>query len=228
MVAMEQKVGQARGLTIRQKQFLDLACQELYIRTHFYLSGGTALSSWYLHHRDSFDLDIFTCEPFDSEQIKHWIKANQEAIGYKFVSISEDFGFFMVMFRYPDDTFLKVDFHRYTDRRLRKGIVWRGLEIDSLYDIAVNKLETVSSAARGRDYVDLYCILKRHRFTLKELTRGVEKKFSEPLDPLQMIKNFLKVVEYTDLPTMLIPFERVRMDEFYIDLARSLKQDVFI
>ena len=134
----------------------------------------------------------------------------------------------MVMFRYPDDTFLKVDFHRYTDRRLRKGIVWRGLEIDSLYDIAVNKLETVSSAARKGLCRFVLHSQAKHRFTLKELTRGVEKKFSEPLDPLQMIKNFLKVVEYTDLPTMLIPFERVRMDEFYIDLARSLKQDVFI
>jgi len=57
--------------------------------------------------------------------------------------------------------------------------------------------------------------------------RDVKKKFSERIDTLQLAKNFLKVVEYTDLPTMLIPFDRKDMDNFYADLARSLKKDVF-
>ena len=217
----------AKRLTARQKQFLELVCQEPYIRSHFYLSGGTALSSWYLHHRESFDLDFFTCEPFDDEIITHWVKSSQKSIGYKLVSINEDFGFLMVTFRYPDDTFLKIDFNRYTDIRLKKGLFWQGIEIDSLYDIAVNKLETVSSSPRSRDYVDLYCILQHHSFKFKELVRGVEKKFSERVDWLQLIKNFLKVVEYNDLPTMLIPFDRRQMDEFFTKLAKSLKKDVF-
>lgn len=223
---MEQKVAPGTGLTARQKQFLDLVCQEPYLRSNFYLSGGTALASWYLHHRESFDLDLFTCRPFDDKRITRWIKASQRQIGYKYVSINEDFGFLTVTFRYPDDTFLKIDFNRYTDIRLKKGMVWRGMDIDSLYDIAVNKLETVSSVARSRDYVDLYYILKRYPFTVEELARGVEKKFSERVDALQLIKNFLKAVEYTDLPRMLIPFDRKDMDEYYAILARSLKKEV--
>jgi predicted nucleotidyltransferase component of viral defense system len=31
--------------------------------THFYLTGGTALAEFYLGHRYSFDLDLFTGEP---------------------------------------------------------------------------------------------------------------------------------------------------------------------
>jgi len=42
------------------------------------------------------------------------------------------------------------------------------------------------------------------------------------------LKKFLKVVEYADLPHMLIPFDRKAIDEFYVALARSLKKDVFV
>ncbi len=225
---MEQTLAPGAGLTSRQKQFLELVLQEPYIRSHFYLSGGTALSSWYLHHRESFDLDFFTCEPFDDERITRWVKANREAIGYRLVHIDEDFGFLIVTFRYPDDTFLKIDFHRYTDRRLKKGLIWGGMDIDSLYDIAVNKVETVSSVPRSRDYVDLYCILQRSSLKLNDVVRDVGKKFSAQVDPLQLAKNFLKVVECIDLPRMLIPFDRKDMDTFYATLARSLKKEVFV
>lgn len=148
-------------------------------------------------------------------------------IGYRLVHIDEDFGFLTITFRYPNDTFLKIDFNRYTDTRLKKGLVWRGIEIDSLYDIAVNKVETVSSAPRTRDYVDLYCILQLRSFRVEDLMVGVGKKFSERVDALQLAKNFLKVIEYTDLPTMHIPFDRGRMTDFFMSLARSLKKDVF-
>lgn len=224
---MEQTMASGEGLTARQEQFLDLVRQEAYIRSNFYLSGGTALSSWYLHHRESFDLDFFTCQPFDDERITHWIKANRESIGYRLVHIDEDFGFLTVTFRYSDDTFLKIDFNRYTDTRLKKGMVWRSIDIDSLYDIAVNKVETVSSAPRSRDYIDLYCILQRYPLKIKDLARSIEEKFSERVDALQLVKNFLKVVEYTDLPNMLVPFDRRDMDRFYMDLAKSLKTTIF-
>lgn len=31
--------------------------------TSYFLTGGTALSGFYLHHRESIDLDLFTLEP---------------------------------------------------------------------------------------------------------------------------------------------------------------------
>lgn len=215
------------GLTARQEQFLELVCQEPYILSNFYLSGGTALSSWYLHHRESFDLDFFTFHPFDDARIGRWVRTMQLVIGYRFVHIDEDFGFLTITFRYPDDTFLKIDFNRYTDKRLKKGMVWRGMEIDSLYDIAVNKMETVFSAPRTRDYVDLYCIVQRYPLTIKELVRGVEKKFSERVDYLQLVKNFLKVVEYIDFPKMLTPFSKEEMYDFYENEAKKLQSNIF-
>lgn len=226
MVFMEQKMGKAQGLTLRQKQLLELVLQEPYILKTFYLSGGTALSSWYLYHRESLDLDFFTCRSFDIDKISVWLKSNQEAIGYRVLHIDEDFGFLTVTFRYYDDTILKVDFHHYTNRKLKKGFMWRGLEIDSIDDIAVNKFSTIASSARTRDYVDLYFILRQYPFTFHQLIAGVKKKFSQHIDPLQLTKNFLKVVEYTDFPKMLIPFDEADMQAFYEHSAGTLRSKI--
>src|SRR3989344_1556707 len=228
MASMEQKMGKAQGLTSRQKQLLEVVLQEPYIVNTFYLSGGTALSSWYLYHRESLDLDFFTSRSFDPDKISVWLKTNQDIIGYHQLHIDEDFGFLTVTFRYFDDTFLKVDFHHYTNQKLKKGIMWRGLEIDSIDDIAVNKLSTIASFARTRDYVDLYFILQKYPFSLYQLIAGVTKKFSQDIDPLQLTKNFLKVVEYTDFPKMLIRFKKQDMYNFYENLARSLKNKILI
>lgn len=227
MAFMEQKMGKAKGLTVRQKQFLELVLQEPYLVDTFYLSGGTALSSWYLHHRESYDLDFFTNVLFDYNKISLWLKSSQEKIGYKSIVINEDFGFMTVHMRYPDDNMLKIDFNRYGAVRIKKGKVWRGLEIDDIYDITVNKLSTIASTPRTRDYVDFYYIFQKYKFPLDQLMRDVDKKFSQKIDSLQLAKNFCKVSEYTDLPIMLVPFNRKSMEKFFLDLAKSLKKEIF-
>jgi predicted nucleotidyltransferase component of viral defense system len=48
-------------LTDLQKEIL-LIFSKIPDSNNFYLTGGTALSEFYLGHRKSFDLDIFTIE----------------------------------------------------------------------------------------------------------------------------------------------------------------------
>ncbi len=67
MVSMEQKMGKAQGPTSRQKQLLELVLQTDEIFKNFYLSGGTALSGWYLRHREFYGLDFFSDRPFDEK-----------------------------------------------------------------------------------------------------------------------------------------------------------------
>ena len=59
---------------------------------------------------------------------------------------------------------------------MRKGMCWRGLEIDSLRDIAVNKIYTLATIPRTRDYVDVYYILTETRMSLTRLLTDAEKK----------------------------------------------------
>lgn len=225
---MEQTLAAGTGLTVRQKQLLELAVSEPYITDHFYLTGGTALSSWYLHHRESYDLDFFSEHRFDYDRLIRWFREHEGGINPSAMIFDEDWGFLEVKIRYPDNERLKVDFNHYPPQRLKKGMSWKGLEVDSIYDIAVNKLQTISERPRTRDFVDLYCIWQAHPLRFQDLMRDVKKKFSERVDSLQLAKNFLKVVEYADLPRMLIPFDRKDMDSYYATLARSLKKEVFI
>ena len=225
---MGKSVAPGTGLTSRQKQLLELAVSESYITDHFYLTGGTALSSWFLHHRESYDLDFFSQQRFNYDRLIRWFRENEGVINPSAMIFDEDWGFLEVKIRYPNNERFKVDFNHYPPHRIRKGTSWKGLTIDSIYDIAINKLQTISERPRTRDFVDLYCILQRHPLRFQDLMRDVKKKFSERVDSLQLAKKFLKVVEYADLPRMLIPFDRKAMDEFYVALARTLKKDVFV
>ncbi len=224
---MAQTVAPGTGLTPRQEQFLEVVLDEKYLLKNFYLSGGTALSSWYLHHRESYDLDFFSDRPFSGDKITNWIKQHQKELGYRGIVVDDDWGFYTFFFRYPDNSRFKVDFNHYSFQRLQKGNNWKGLEIDSLYDIAVNKTQTILSSPRARDYLDLYFILKKTGWKIKELLTDGQKKFGVKTDPLQIARNFLRVVEFTDCPKILIPFDQKIMEKFYENLARSLKTHIF-
>lgn len=223
---MEQKMAQGAGLSFRQKQFLAVVLKTDDILNNFYLSGGTALSSWYLHHRESYDLDFFSDRSFDGERIAHWIKQQEKKLEYQALTVNDDFGFYTFFFRYPDNSRFKVDFSHYTSKRLTKGMVWNGLEIDSMYEIAVNKTHTICTHPRERDYIDLYCILKETNWTIDKLLIDAERKFDAAADILQVAKNLLKAAEITDFPIMLIPFNVQDMYGFYENLAKSLKSKI--
>lgn len=200
--------------------------EEPYVREHFYLTGGTALASWYFHHRKSYDLDFFSDERFDKNQVAGWLTQNASHFGCDSIRLDEDWGFLMAFLSYGQHESLKIDFHHYGARRLQKGLVWRGIQIDSLYDIAVNKLQTIAVHPRGRDYVDLFTILQNRQWSIRSLMRDAAVKFGLQLSAVQVAKNFLKVVEYKDLPIMLVPFDRKQMDAFFTSLARSLKKEI--
>lgn len=46
------------------------------IEKKFFLTGGTALSVFYLHHRLSDDLDLFTKDFSSLSEVAFWIKTN--------------------------------------------------------------------------------------------------------------------------------------------------------
>ena len=215
------------GLTARQKQLLDLAVGEPYFVNTFYLSGGTALSYWYLHHRQSDDLDFFSIIPFDYERIIRWFRYNKQIIQYQEVRFDEDYGFLKADLYFASGMRLLVDFHHYSNTTLESGIVWNGLTIDSLLDITVNKIQAIATLPRTRDYVDLYFISKSNLGELTDLLKKITKKFKEPVDPVQLAKNFLKVSEYTDFPNMLTPFDEMDMYMYYENLRRSLKSKIW-
>lgn len=224
---MGQKMAPGTGLNLRQKQFLAVALRQKWFLKDFYLSGGTALASWYLHHRESYDLDFFSDRPFSADRISSWIKKEQPALKYRAITVDDDWGFYTFFLRFPDTSRFKVDFSHYSFTRLKKGLNWKGLAIDSLYDIAVNKTHTIRTQPRERDYVDFYFIVKETGWKIDQLLADADKKFGMTTDTLEVTKHFLRAAEITEYPKMLVPFNQRSMEKFFLNLAKSLKKEIF-
>ncbi len=225
---MGKTLAQGAGLTTRQKKFLAVVLQTPYVLERFYLTGGTALSCWYLHHRESLDLDFFTEKnEVNATWINRWLQKNQGALDYKTISHSEQFGFHFYSLAFDKGESLKIDFSYFPSNRIERGIIWKGLYIDSLYDIAVNKFQTITSFPRAKDYVDLYFILKENRWKVDKLRLEAAVKHGIRSNITLIAKNFLRVVEFEDYPKMLVPFDQTEMVEFFLQLAKSLEKEIF-
>jgi predicted nucleotidyltransferase component of viral defense system len=98
--------------------------------------------------------------------------------------------------------------------------------IDSLLDIAVNKVFTIYQRTKARDYIDLYCICKKNEFSLAELIKKAIVKFDTPIDPMQLGTQFIKAQEVSDYPRMLQDIPPQEWQEFFIAEAKKLQPQV--
>ena len=74
-------------LTPRQLEFLELVYKDGQITSRFYLTDGTALSEFYLQHRLSYDIDLFTeKEEVDQTLTEAFLKKISKGLGIKEVT----------------------------------------------------------------------------------------------------------------------------------------------
>lgn len=218
-------------LTPAQTILLGEISQYLPLTKRFYLTGGTALAAFYLHHRISEDLDFFSEEEFDTTYITIFLRKNKEKIGFQKFDLQRKQNRFIYFLLFKKER-LKVDFAFYPYPRIRAdlGKKFGSLDIDSVFDIATNKVFTLFQHPRLRDYIDLYFIFKEHPdFSLEDLVAYTRNKFDFVVDSKELAKNFLKVLDLdkADFPRMLVPFERKEMEEFFLKLAKSLEKEIF-
>jgi len=210
-------------LTPQQSHFLELAGNNQGIRKLFYLTGGTALAEFYLHHRLSEDIDLFNEEyEVDPILIRAFLKKISPNLSIIDIQESNFLGLFSFILTFQNKTTLKVDFNYYPFPRIQKGKKAFNLEIDSLRDIATNKIHTLFMKPRSRDYIDLYFIFKTQPYSLDALILDAKAKFDWHIDPLTLSSQFLRAKDLTEFPKMLVPFDRTKMEEFYLKLAREL------
>lgn len=207
---------------------MELAGQEPKIVKNFYLTGGTALAEFYLHHRYSEDIDLF-CEKQEVDQtlVEIFLKKTSAKLGVVKIKKSVFLGLTSYIMVYPDKSELKIDFNYYPFPRIDKGVTFKNIQIDSLYDIAANKIHTLFVKPRGRDYIDLYCIMTQTNYPLKKLIIDAKAKFDWDIDAPTLASQFLRVTGVTDLPKMLAPFHQRDMEKFFLSLAKELKKEIF-
>lgn len=208
-----------------QRKIFNTVSKDTILSKQFYFTGGTALSAFYLHHRESEDLDFFSENNFENGRIEElmrdislYLKTPYRFTNNERVRIFE--------FVKNDKLLIKVDFAYYPYLRVEKGNKYQGIDIDSLRDIAINKLLTINQRTQVKDFVDLYFLLTN--FTIWDLIYGVQAKFRMELDIVLIASDFAKAEEFDYLPKMIMPLKLDGLKEFFkqkaIEIAKRITE----
>ncbi len=215
-------------LTPQQSQFLELVASEKQLTKSFYLTGGTALAEFYYQHRRSEDLDFFNPDTeVNQTALEVFLRKNLSKVGVSEVKKTVFLGLVTYLLKFPNGQLLKIDFNYYPFLRIEPGKKYKGLTIDSVYDIAANKLHTMFMKPRSRDFVDLYFILTREKYSLDELIIAAKTKFDWHIDKTTLASQFIRVKDFPEEPLMLVPLDHQNMENFFLNLAKSLEADIF-
>lgn len=196
------------------------------------MTGGTALAGFYYSHRLSEDIDLF-CESkeIDPKLVEIYLKSIAKKLNIVKLKGNQTLGLISFKLIYANGEELKVDFNYYPFPRIEKGVKFKKLDIDSIYDIAANKIHTIFMKPRLRDYIDIYFILKKEKYNLDDLIINSKAKFDWDIDRFNLISQFLRLKDFLkekkDFPKMLIPFNEKEMENFFLQLAKSLEKDIF-
>ena len=217
---MEKKI-----LTACQKKILKLIFQEKYFVKNFYLTGGTALSAFYLNHRLSEDLDFFNEKEFDPIPINSFLKKMKLKLNIKDIDYQKAFNRNIFMLRFTKEI-LKIEFTYYPFEHIQKPKKIKGLKVDSLVDLAVNKFFTIYQKPSARHFIDLYLILEKGAVPWESLFKLARKKFDTVIDPLQLGTSLFQAKQISDLPKMIIKLEEKSWRDFFYSRALELKPTI--
>jgi len=143
--------------------------------TKFYITGGTALSAFYLRHRLSEDLDFFFVDEVEIEPILTFLKSLPEV---QDLNLERQFDRKIFIIRYEDAESLKVEFTKYPFKTIKPFKKVEGIQVDSMPDILANKLMALTDRKDAKDYVDIYFILKESpNLSVYEVIEMTEQKF---------------------------------------------------
>lgn len=213
-------------LTSTQYFVLDLASKERQITDWFYFTGGTALAEFYLHHRVSEDLDFFSENEVHHEVVDSFLNkvVSLKQAHYEKKSVS---GHAIATLHFPKGDDLKVDFVYQPYKPVEQGKKYNDLRIASIWDIAVDKLYTIFHRAKARDFVDLYFAIKEIDCDFDQLFSALEEKYKASFDKVSLFSRLPIVKDVSDYPTMLVPFDKKEMEEYYLKLTKSLEAQIF-
>lgn len=186
------------------------------------------MAEFYLQHRLSEDIDLF-CEDeeVNQEQIEIFLNKISPRLGVKEIQKKRFMGLFSYHLIYDDKESLKVDFNYYPFPRIEKKLKYKNIEIDSLYDIAVNKIHTISTKPRSRDFIDIYFIVKEKKYPFDKMILDAKAKFDWHIDSLELATQLLKAKDVKDFPIMLKKINHRDWRNFFVAEAKKLEKDIF-
>jgi predicted nucleotidyltransferase component of viral defense system len=198
------------------------------ISENFFATGGTTLSVFYLHHRLSEDLDLFSVEFHDLGRVDSTLK---RVFGKDLSLVQSSLEFYSYLI-----SGIKVDIvfdPLSTDEKRAQVTLAQGKKIyvDTLDNIASNKLSAIASRTEPKDLIDFYFIgkliwkeAKEEKFrSCYDLAKRKEVLFDDPPTAAYQIEQLLdRVLEEKQkiLPPIKRPIEWASFQKdirFYIN-----------
>lgn len=155
---MQARTPQSKGLLTKAQQQILKTFQLLPDAQRFYLTGGTALAEFYLGHRRSFDLDLFTTEqglivPFSRVTEQHFA----QRFAVRVIRRLESFAEFELS--WPEES-VRVHLAYDSPYRFAPPHETSLGRVNDFQDLVVDKLLAFFGRAEPRDAVDLFAILE--------------------------------------------------------------------
>ncbi len=213
-------------LSDNQQRLIFFLGKEKYICDTLYLGSGTALAEFYLHHRLSEDLDFFSEHEFDPATLSVFFKRIKKEAGILKIEYTQSFNRNFFFLELENDK-IKTEFTYFPFPRIDETRRLDRLSVDSLLDIAVNKIFIIYQKPRSRDFIDLYCILQKEKsWNLNDLIEKAQIKFDTFLDPIQLGTRYMEVKELKDYPKMLIEIDEKDWQDFFMNEAKKLESKI--
>ena len=213
-----------------QRDLLIRFCRTVPVAEEFFLTGGTALGVFYLHHRISNDLDLFTTEEMD---LMEYVNLLRDAVRPLQI-IAERSPTFA---SYISAEGVKVDFvvdHLSAKGprpkvQLEEGVF---LTLDMLDNITVNKICSVVSRGEPRDVTDLFFLLKDERGLFHSFFREAQRREALLEDLLYVSSAFERIAEATEeilaemRDALRKPVDPEEFRHFWLELAGDLEREL--
>jgi len=160
----------------------------------FNLVGGTALA-FYMGHRNSADIDLFSNYAFNASQLIELIEQDYPLQLYNTASNTirgsiENINIDIIAHIYP---------------YINEPSVIDGINILSVPDLIAMKLNAISvSGERSKDFVDIYFILEEKRFSINDMLRFYQMKYNQQGD-MHILKSliYFEDVDLSGWPVLL-------------------------
>ncbi len=187
----------------------------------FYLAGGTALALR-LGHRISQDLDLFANVETLNDYLRYSI-VEELRQGHSIDLLQDSvLGLVLTVDGQP------VSFFSYGYPLLDTTDLVSGIQVASILDIGLMKLDAIAGRGTRKDFYDLYFIASH--ISLDELFARSSAKYPESrsfgMRVLTALVDF-GIADQQDEPTMLQPVEWDRVKAFFMTEARWLGHEWF-
>ena len=178
-----------------QKSVLAALSRDPIVKDAFFLTGGTALSVFYLGHRVSDDIDLFTREPLDLAAVTDIIFRPWEG---EIIGGVRESSFVSVFFRTVKVDFVVDPLSEFEERPVADLESGGRLTVDSLEAIAANKLATLLGRVEPKDFIDFYFLQKEFprlkADPIFERARRKDAIFDDPPEAAMRLKEGLRII----------------------------------